>query len=235
MTPNSRGLAGLSDLTVTPFPERVVEMISDLIATGEVRGGDRLTEKALSDVLGVSRTPLREAIKILAARGLVKIRPNAGAALSLPDAREARELVELLGWLWDKMAVQVAERITDAQLTEIENYHLQMCALSRPEEMLLWAKLNRKFHESIIAASDNKVLCEVALNLQMRICLCFAVGQRSVERQAQSNDDHQEILALLKARDPVRLAQALMQHTNRAFETAYETGILKAETEEEGG
>lgn len=233
MKPARRGLSGLSGLNVTPFPERVVEMISDLIATGELRGGDRLTEKALADVLGVSRTPLREAIKILAARGLLKTRPNAGAVVNLPDAREAAELVQVMGWLWDKMAVLVAERITDEQLAEIEAYHEQMCALDRQDQMLEWAKINRRFHESIVLASDNSVLCEIALNLQTRIYLCFAIGQRSVARQAQANEEHGRILAMLKDRDSVRLAKALMSHTERAFETAYETGVLERSSDDE--
>ncbi|MGV0912178.1 GntR family transcriptional regulator [Martelella sp. FOR1707] len=228
----NNGLSTLAEMQVTPFPERVVEMINDLIATGELRGGDRLTEKALSDVLGVSRTPLREAIKMLAARGLVRTRPNAGAVLSLPDAREAGELVEVMGWLWDKMAVQVVERITQAQLAEIQRYHEEMGRLCEAGDMLGWAKINRRFHEAIIEASNNAVLCEIAMNLQMRIYLCFAIGQRTRERQERSNAEHGEIIDIIRAGDGARLAQALMQHTSRAFETAYETGVIQSETGE---
>ncbi|MBY5986442.1 GntR family transcriptional regulator [Roseovarius atlanticus] len=230
MDPDRQGVSGLAGLNVAPFPDRVVEMISDLIATGEIRGGDRLAEKALADLLGVSRTPLREAIKILTARGLAKSRPNAGAVVSLPDEREAAELVQVMGWLWEKMAPLVCQNMTGEQLAGIEALHLEMCALDRQEQMLDWAKLNRRFHESIIAASDNEVLCEIALNLQMRIYLCFAIGQRTVERQAQSNREHGEIVEVLTARDSARLAGVLMGHTNRAFDTAYETGILKQES-----
>lgn len=229
MTVTEGELSGLTGLPVTLFPEQVVEMISDMIATGEIRGGYRLTEKALSDVLGVSRTPLREAIKILSARGLLYTRPNTSAEVRLPDNKEASELVQVMGWLWDKMAVLVTEKINEEQILNIKALHHEMCSLNQQDQMLHWAKLNRRFHESIIMASGNSVLCNIATNIQLRIYLCFAIGQRKVDRQKTANNDHSEILEALTKRDAACLAKRLMDHTNRAFKTAHESGIISTD------
>ena len=219
-------IAGMTSLNVTAFPDRVVEMIEDLIASGQLRGGDRLTEQRLSDSLGVSRTPMREAIKILAARGLVRVRPNAGAVVSLPDEREAKQLVEAMGWLWEKLAPLVVQTIGRDEENALTRLHERMCELAETGDMLEWAKLNREFHERIIDASGNEVACAIAKNLQMRIYLCFAIGQRTSERQMQANDEHAQILEAIHRRDGEGLAGMLMCHTGKAFETAYETRII---------
>lgn len=226
-------LPGMSQLNVTAFPDQAVEMIEDLIAIGQLRGGDRLTEQRLSESLGVSRTPLREAIKILAARGLVRVRPNAGAVVSLPNETEARQLVEVMGWLWEKLAYLVVRNIDMESEREIARLHGMMCELNDEGDMLEWAKINRRFHEQIIRASRNDIACEMAINLQMRIYLCFAIGQRSVARQKQANEEHAQIVDAIRARDGDRLAKMLSGHTRKAFQTAYETGVI-SRTEDNG-
>lgn len=219
-------ISGMADLRVAAFPDQVVDMIEDLIAMGELRGGDRLTEQWLSDSLGVSRTPMREAIKILTARGLLKTRPNAGAVVNLPDEQEAKQLVQVMGWLWEKLAVMVVQNISAQQEAEIKGLQEEMCALVESGDMLGWAKLNRKFHNQIIRSSGNEVACEIAINLQMRLYLCFAIGQRTVDRQRQANEEHALIVGAIAARDAERIADMLTRHTGKAFATAYETGVI---------
>ena len=227
----SQLIEGLSNLKVSAFPDQVVDMIEDLIAVGQLRGGDRLGEQRLSEALGVSRTPLREAIKILTSRGLVKARRNAGAIVNLPDEKEAKELVQVMGWLWEKLSELVVTNITAEQEAAIKSLHECMIEAAEMDDVLEWAKLNRRFHEQIIKAGANNVACDIAINLQMRIYLCFAIGQRSVARQRQANEEHADIVDAIIARDSRRLSSMLNDHTKKAFDTAYETGVIsKTET-----
>jgi DNA-binding GntR family transcriptional regulator len=205
------------------LPEAVAERLRALIIEGELPPGARLNERELSERLGVSRTPLREAFRILAADGLVAQLANRGAqvvALSPDDVRHAFDLMAALEGLAGELA---AGRVTDADLVDLQALQAEMEDAHARQDLPTYYRVNRAVHDRINAIAGNPILTQTFKTLNTRL---HALRFRSNLVQAkwdQAVAEHREMIAALAAREGAKLRDLLTRHLHAKRQAVLET------------
>ncbi len=210
----SSGIESLSgeDAPRTSMQQRAMEAIRDLIVQGELPPGCRLQEQALSDYLGISRTPIREAFRALAAEGLVVVQPRRGAMVREMGLDELSDTFQVIATL-DALAGELAAaRATEPEIERVGTLHRRMLASYEQGDMFGYFKLNQAIHRQIAASSGNPVLERQlqALNAQVQPYR-FDINSVS-ENWRRSIADHEIMLEALRARDGARLHAVLRNH-----------------------
>jgi DNA-binding GntR family transcriptional regulator len=224
-----------SSTVESPKPDRpryddVVSGIRDLIVEGDLPAGGRISERALCDRFGVSRTPLREALKVLASEGLVELTPNRGARVIRLTEQDAAEMFEVMGTLEGLAGELAATRITDEELAELKALHYQMALHQARRELMPYFRLNQEIHRKIFEISRNRTLINVYRSLAGRIRRPRYLANISAPRWAEALTEHEAILAALEARDGASLGQILKDHLRKTCETVKEALRETAET-----
>jgi DNA-binding GntR family transcriptional regulator len=209
---------------ITPIPRRslhdeLVEHLRILITAGEFGPGDKVPEKALCDRFGVSRTPLREALKVLASEGLVTLTPNRGAHITAITQEEVEQAFPVMGAL-EALSGEIACRhVTDAEIATVRELHEAMAEHYRRGELGPYFRLNQRIHEAILEATRNPTLQATYRGLAGRLMGARYVANMTPERWAQALAEHDEILAALEHRDGPALATILKRHLANKLET----------------
>jgi DNA-binding GntR family transcriptional regulator len=172
--------------------DEVAERLRELIRDGELEPRARVNELELAERFGISRTPLREAIKILATEGLLELLPNRGARVASISEGEVNDTIEVVA--------------------SIEAKHAAMLEAWRRQDNPAYFTLNREIHETIMRASGNPILQGIYATLSGRIQRARYAAHKTPEQWTKAVDEHEEILRLLKARDGERLARVLREH-----------------------
>ena len=192
--------------------EEVAERLRDLIRDGELEPRARVNELGLSERFGISRTPLREAIKLLAAEGLLELLPNRGARVASISAAETNEVIEVVAGLEATAAELACRAITDDEIASIAAKHAEMLVAWRAEDNQAYFTLNREIHEAIMAASRNTTLRGIYATLSGRIQRARYAAHKTPEQWKRAVDEHEEMLRLLRARDGEALAALMRRH-----------------------
>jgi DNA-binding GntR family transcriptional regulator len=190
----------------------IAERLREMIIEGGIAAGARLNERLLCDRLQVSRTPLREAFRLLAAQGLIEIRPNRGAqviALSDDDIRESFEVMSALEALAGELA---CPRVTDAEVAEIKALTFEMLACHARSDLPAYYRINRVIHDRINRAAGNHLLSQVYATLNLRIQNLRFRSNFDRDKWNQAARDHTAMVEALEARDGTRLAALLRTH-----------------------
>jgi len=192
--------------------DELVDGIRDLILEGHFRPGDKIPERVLCLHFGVSRTPLREALKALAAEGLVQLIPNRGAIVAKITEKEIEELFPILGALEALAGELVCERLQEPDFRRLRTLHERLLDHFRHGEESAYRRLNREFHEALFDIAGNAALSELYQQLLGRIHLVrFLIDKRETNWQ-KAVDDHERIMEALEARSGRRLAEILKAH-----------------------
>lgn len=203
--------------------ELVVEQIQQMIIEGALAPGTRLNERLLCEKLGVSRTPLREALKILAALGLVKLLPNRGAAvvkLSVQDVAETFEVISRL----EAMAGELAcERITHPEFDEIRALHSEMLACHAKRDPSGYYRCNQAIHDCINRAARNEVLRQIYSTVNSRVKALRFSSNLDHDRWDAAVREHTLMIEALEKRDGKRLAAILESHVLSKRDAALHT------------
>ena len=206
-----------------PLHQEAAERLRDMIVEGELAPGERITEQSLCDHMGLSRTPLREAIKTLTSEGLIDFQPNRGASvasLSLDDIEDTFRVIGALEALAGELA---CANLRNDDVAEIRVMHYQMALHRARGERLEYFNLNQKIHEKIVALSGNAVLLETHKRLGGRIRRHRFAENLAPERWDQAVSEHEEMLDALDERDGRKLAEVLRRHLdNKLAATATE-------------
>lgn len=196
--------------------EQVAQRLRQMLVENRIAPGAKLNERALSEALNVSRTPLREAIKMLAAEGLVELLPNRGAiAVSLTEA-DVLNTFEVMAGLEAQSGALAAERVTDAELQEITAMHYEMLAAYTRRDLPAYYQLNAAIHSAINRAAKNPVLTATYQQVNARLqALRFRSNQDEGKWQA-AMAEHDQMIAALTARDAAAMQRVLTKHlTNK--------------------
>ncbi|MGH6617990.1 MAG: GntR family transcriptional regulator [Alphaproteobacteria bacterium] len=204
----------------TPKQERpryddVVSGIRDMIIEGELTPGPRISERALCDRFGVSRTPLREALKVLASEGLVELTPNRGARVIPLTEQDAEDMFEVMGTLEGLAGELATQQITDEQIAELKALHYQMALHHTRRELMPYFRLNQEIHRKIFEIGRNKTLISVYRGLAGRIRRPRYLANISLARWAEALKEHEAILAALEARNGQALGGILKDHLRK--------------------
>ena len=199
--------------------EQVAHRLRQMLVENRIAPGAKLNERALSEVLNVSRTPLREAIKMLAAEGLVELLPNRGAiavALSEADVRNTFEVMTGLEAQSGELAVQ---RITDAELTEIKAMHFEMLGAYTRRDLPGYYRLNAAIHSAINAAAKNPVLTATYRQVNARLQALRFRSNQNEDKWRDAVGEHERMVAALSARDPAAMRAVMSMHLAHKLET----------------
>jgi DNA-binding GntR family transcriptional regulator len=197
----------------------VLSHVRDAIVEGRLAPGSRIPERDLCEQLGVSRTPLREALKVLAAEGLVELLPNRGARVRTFTADDVRYYFELMAGLEAAAGRLACKRITAAEIAAIEELHYDMYGHYIRRELPAYFRLNQAIHMSIMAGARNPVLAEQyqALAARMRQ-FRYSANTIARDRWGEAMREHEQILDALRRRDGDELAAILFEHLLRKYE-----------------
>ncbi|CAO3438940.1 GntR family transcriptional regulator [Azospirillum doebereinerae] len=220
----------LPDAEAGPVPRRrravappsladmAVERLRGMIVYGDLAPSARLVEPELSERLGISRTPLREALKLLAAEGLVMLRPNRNAIVAPLDATELTHLFEAEGCIESFAARAAAERMTAADLRRLRGFQDKIEALQGAGALEEYFDINQKIHRLIVSSAKNPALAEAHDRLLGRLARAryFALGAQG--RWKESVLEHREILTALEARDGDTAQRLFVHHVGRTGE-----------------
>ena len=195
-----------------PLHEEVVDRLRDRIVHGELAPGTRLNERVLTAEFAISRTPLREAIKLLATEGLVELLPNRGAIVSPVDPQRLAQTLEVMGAL-ESLAGELACRHAEAdQLAGIRALHYEMLAMHARGDLAGYFRFNQAIHIKLVEASGNEVLAQSYRQLNANVRRARYMANLSRERWDAAVREHEAILAALVARDAPLLQQLLREH-----------------------
>jgi DNA-binding GntR family transcriptional regulator len=178
----------------------------------------RIHEGNLGQELGVSRTPLREALKYLASEGLLELSPGRGAVVRKFLAKDVQDSLVVLAHL-ESLAGQLAcKNASDDEIRQIRAMHDEMLRHYAVRNRLAYFKLNQGIHSAILRASANEALADVHGVLQARLRRIRYIGNESPEKWAAAVADHEEMMTALEGRNGARLAKILAAHIDRTWE-----------------
>ncbi len=190
--------------------EQVAERLRARILAHTLAPGQWLDEQALAADYGISRTPLREALKVLATEGLVTMKLRRGAYVTETSERDLAEVYHLLALLESDAACVVAANATAEQLAELEALHRQLEAEVNDRERFF--ELNEQFHHRLLEMADNRWRNQMVADLRKVMKLNRHHSLFKQGRLEASLKEHRQIMAALKARNPQRAQQLMQQH-----------------------
>ncbi|MBS8269365.1 GntR family transcriptional regulator [Halomonas litopenaei] len=207
----------------------VADRIRDLIEQGSLLPGEKIAEKALCETFGVSRTPLREALKVLTSEGLVENLPNRGSRVVRLTRRGVKNTYDVMGALEGLSGELACQHLTDTDVEEIRRLHQLMLGHYQRQELAPYFEVNQQIHECILAASNNDVLIEMYNNLSQRVKRIRYSVEMGSANWAKAVTDHEAMLEAIEARDGKRLGDILRAHLGHKLEVAAVSGIIDEE------
>ena len=195
-----------------PLHLTVLDRLRAMILDGEVASGAHLVESSLCKTLKVSRTPLREAMKVLAMEGLVEFSPHRGTRVTVMTGTEVRELFETIAGLESLAAELATLRMRDEALAELEAMHERMLYHFGRGERQQYFALNSDIHRRIVALADNSVLRETHERLTYRANRGRYLAILSPERWQQAVEEHEAVMAAFRDRNPPQSARVWRTH-----------------------
>ncbi|MGW6194958.1 GntR family transcriptional regulator [Kribbella sp. NPDC055110] len=198
--------------------EQVLAELRRRIVDGEYREGERLTETRLADDFGVSRNPVREALRVVEAEGFVQILPRRGAVVSTLDETAVRDLFAVREQLETLAAGLAAERATSAGIATLRGLVEDANAAAKAEDFDRVAELNSAFHRAVIDVSGNRWLHSISTAMYHHVHWVFRVG--AAQRAPHSSEEHVRLVEAIEAGDAAAASTAARLHVEAAAKAA---------------
>ena len=227
--PISEANATISMLQNHSLTGAVQQEIERLINVGELRPGDKLTEAALAERLGVSRGPVREAFRVLEEAGLVQLEKNRGVYVRQVPLGEALEIFDLRAMIEAHVGATLANNATEQQLKNLKKLVLQMEQAVKVVDETTYYRLNIEFHEAMVSYTGNKKLISMYRKLTQELCLFRRRNFSDHALLVTSVDEHRDILDAIGSRNADKAAQALKQHVLMSRERTIQNHVKYSE------
>jgi DNA-binding GntR family transcriptional regulator len=220
--PTNRAAASVPETAIEPIRrpslhDEVVGRVRDMIVEGRLAAGTRIHEGKLCEQLGVSRTPLREALKVLAMEGLVDLLPNRGAVVRAFTPKDMRDMLRVIGRLEQLAGELACAEASDAEIAETHALHRRMLEHFAAREMLEYFKLNQAIHDSIVRMAHNETLRSMHESLQKRLRRIRFLPHDLGHESEQPVAEHERMMEALLARDGARLGALLNEHLDMTW------------------
>ena len=201
-----------------PLQEEVASRLRDLVTQGVIPAGARLNEVVLCTQLGVSRTPLREAVRMLAGEGLVELVPARGAVVRRLTPKDVADALAVLKSLETLAARLACAEATEEGVAAVEVLHAAMMERYAARDRLPYFKLNQAIHVAIVALAGNATLLWAHEAIGARMKHIRFIGNAGPEKWAGAVAEHEEMMRALRARDGEALACILALHLDRTLD-----------------
>jgi len=196
-----------------------------MIRRGLLSKGDRIVEKQLCEALGVSRTPLREALRILSSEGLIDLVPNKGAYVAQPSMEDIRELFDVMSILEGACARVASQKMSQADFSRLEKLHEKLERHFDLKDHEKYLEVNHKYHSFIQEMAGNKLLNEILGGLRQKILLYRQRQLFQPDRFEASMNEHRLLLEAFRNRDADAAESLMKRHLMNqceALRTVYE-------------
>ncbi|MCM2341951.1 GntR family transcriptional regulator [Rhodoferax sp.] len=214
----------MSALSLAPraLYEEVAELLRQRIFNHELEPGSWIDELKIAQDYGISRTPMREALKVLATEGLVTMKVRRGAYVTEVSDRDLADVYHLLSLLESDAAGVVAQRATDAQLAELQALHQELENAVQPEQVnrQRFFEINERFHMHLLEIADNRWRNQMVADLRKVMKLNRHNSLLKTGRIQESLDEHRAIMAALAARNPQLCTRRMQEHFANGLEAA---------------
>jgi DNA-binding GntR family transcriptional regulator len=231
---NGRAATGV--LWNEPLHERATARLRDMIVQGQLAPGDAISEKDLCEEFGISRTPLREALKVLAREGLIELLPRRGAIVAPIAIEELRHKLELVRLLEDHAVKRACEHATDAQIAHLKSLHDKLLESVRRGRTAEAIDINDEFHLAIVNASGNESLVDVYAPLWQHLRRSRHLIINTPEASRDWVQAHERLMKAIRRRDGAgavkeldvrwELADRLLASLSQRLDTPSATGAV---------
>src|SRR3954454_2475148 len=217
-----RQIATMNEHAISPIVrhslhDELVGHIRDMIIEGQLEPGSRIHEGQLGQALGVSRTPLREALKFLASEGLIDLVPGRGGIVRQLTPQDVRNMLDVLIAL-ETLAGRLACRsATDAQIADVRKLHDRMAEFYNRRRRLEYYKLNQAIHTAIVKLSGNDFLASTHEAIQARLKRIRFIGNEAPDSWSGAVQEHVEMIEALEVRDEARLTEVVTRHLEKTW------------------
>jgi len=195
-----------------PLDQQIYRYVTEKISGGTLSGGDRVVEADLQKVFKVSRTPIREALRILTSRGLLETIPGKGASVRRVMVEDIREIYPILGNLEGLAAKMSTDQITPETLSEMQSCLERMENLNESDEKRTYIELHYRFHELYIQSCQNQHLTQIIMDLRRQIYQYRLSHLYIPMAHSYSMTIHQKILQLLRERKRKEVEELVKEH-----------------------
>ena len=196
----------------------VTERLRSMVASGVLKPGSWIDEQKLSEELGVSRTPFREAMRILASEGLLRIEPRKGCYVAELTEKDLNEIFPLMAMLEGRCAYEAAEKASDQAIKSLESLHHRLKKYADEKNIDDYYATNRKIHEAIQSLAGNEWLANMVNDLRRMLNLSRHRSLHHKGRIEESCQEHLSIFSALKAGDAQEAERLMKQHIMRQRE-----------------
>lgn len=203
---------------INSLHDQVAQRLRDLIFAGELSPGAFVDETRLCEQLAISRTPLREALKVLTAEGLIRHEPRRGCFVNEVTEQDLDDIFPVIALLEGRCAFEAAQQATDADMEALEGLHRQLQSSAALGRIPDYYAANYAIHEAIIVMAGNRWLAQVIGDLRKILKLARLQQLNAPGRLNQSLAEHMAIFAALKARDAEGAEAAMRTHLTRQRE-----------------
>lgn len=197
--------------------DEVVGRVRDMIIEGTLAPGSRVHEGQLGEALGISRTPLREALKYLASEGLLDLVAGRGAVVRRLSPKDVQDMLVVLSTLEALAGRLVCAHASGSDIAGIEALHLRMMEFYATRQRLDYYKYNQMIHTAIAEISGNAFLAATHAAAQSRLKRIRFLGNAGPEKWEGAVAEHVEMIAALKRRDGDALAEVLARHLDATW------------------
>lgn len=198
--------------------EELVERLRNLVVEDALKPGQKVPEKDLCEAFGVSRTPLREALKVLASEGLVVLQTNRGARVAEVTRHELEKTFPVIAVLEQLAGEQACLHLDDAGIARIQKRHNAMVKAFHARDRKNYFKANQDIHNALIEGAANDILETHHRILAARVRRARFMVNLSEERWAEAIEEHEQMMVLLRARDAKGLGALMKSHMMNKFE-----------------
>ncbi len=208
------------------YKDQVIEYIYDLMLNGTLSYGDQVKESLLSSEMGISRAPIREALKELITNGIIEYRPQVGNFVTQLSPKEIIDAYTTRGVLEGYAIMITYEKFTEDEIEELEDMTMLMEKYAQKNKRKMVVKIGDNFHSLLISKSDNVQLLDYTERLSQKLHILFYKFWSKLYTPEEIGNRHKRIIDGIKSNDPTRIEQVVRDHYT-------ETGTKIAEMQDE--
>jgi DNA-binding GntR family transcriptional regulator len=180
---------------------QIADMLRDMIMTGKLKEGDKVNEGKLCETMGISKTPLREALRVLSVEGLIRLVPNRGAFVTKPEFEEIAEMFDVMSLLEGFCARKACEKMTSKDFAHLEKLHVKLEENFERHDQEEYIRINNQYHTLVQEIAGNRTLNQIVDGLRKKILLYRFQSLNLPERFASSIREHRDLLEAFRQRD----------------------------------
>lgn len=195
--------------------EEIANNLREMIMSGELREGDKIRENELCDLMGISKTPLREALRVLSAEGLIRLIPNRGSFVTTPTFEEIKEMFDVMVALEGVCARTAVEKMSDQDFVKLDNLHRKLEQNFKRKDQKEYIRQNNLYHAFVQELAGNKTLNQIVNGLRQKILLYRFQSLNLPGRFEQSIKEHRSLLAAFRNRDSGKAESLMKSHLKK--------------------